>query len=127
MKLKLTAETNTLINDIVNTADTVSYDAAIKLIRTYEKDLKAKDLPAKQYAKLRRELSFVYELMRLSYTRNNGDNSLVLSESVFIQRIRDLHSADFLKSVSNVQLALQYGALQLSDYEIGLLISNNNV
>ena len=98
-----------------------------------------KQIPDKQYAKIRRQISFLFELLykanRIQEKIQYPDQSPVDRRTLkldkfaiyklFMKDLKDIVSEKALESVVILRLGFYYGVVFLSDYEIEKLIKNN--
>lgn len=129
MKLKFSEECKEVIAKLralpESATSSANYVEPMRIIREFDKKLKAEKVKGKQWAKNRRELSFLYQLIV-----SLGNNDLRFNAetySNFLTFISDMESGKLLKSTPFIRIALSYGILRLSDHEIEQLIKNNKV
>jgi hypothetical protein len=145
MKLKFDNDLQNVINDISNLPDTttdvdvlnvpVNMVAAFETLIQNKKDKKL--LPVKQWVILRRQISFLFELLRAAQTAAEIDptrpSNLITQEKkeafykFFVKGIKDLKTGKAIKNVVFVRMGLRYGIIRLSDHEIQKLIDNNKI
>lgn len=161
MKFKFTPEVQKIIDAIAKLPDEAYKNEALwepmRLIGDLEKyligktDKDGKKIPSKEWAKLRRQLSFLYGLVKIAtdaeavgrvatQTLSKMTNMKVFQmpppEDVneiakigvyrfLVKLVKDVHSGKALEDKLRVRMALNYGVLQLSDHEIDGLIERN--
>lgn len=100
-----------------------------------------KQMPDKQYAKIRRQISFLFELLykanriqeKVQYPDQSpaDKRSLKLDKfaiyKLFMKDLKDIESEKALESIVVLRLGFYYGVVYLSDYEIEKLIEINKV
>lgn len=138
MKLKFEKEVEDILNSFSQLPDTATEEEDLnkpfKIISTFDKKLlKQKNentLPTKQWVKLRRQLSFLYEIVVLTPTESKKlvDPKLISEKEyqLLVKSLKDIQSNKALQNPGFIKIALRYGIVYLSDFEIQSLIDNNN-
>jgi len=141
MKLKFEKETQDVINAIAQLPDEAGSPAGLakpnQLIGVFDKvilgDKANRNAPSKHWAKLRRQLSFLYEIVNIGaiagkkVSQTGGEESLKESYRMIVTICKKIVAGTSLDHPMFVRLALSYGVLHLSDHEIQKLIDGNNV
>jgi hypothetical protein len=154
MKLKFEEEVQAIINAIAQLPNTAENDHALMapltiigpLDRKLIKSKNDKTYPMKQWAKLRRQVSFLYEIVNMGaiagkkiadeqgFPSQKEGNRLIESEAAkkesyrfMVLVFKKVANGTALERPEFVRIALNYGVLHLSDYEIQKLIDGNNV
>jgi len=149
MKLKFAQEIQTLIDNIAALPDTASTDEELnrpnKLITDFENSLlkqqNNREISTKQYAKLRRQVSYLWEFLKAARDTALKNQNITIEQlnrnkaqpdkrdvyRHFVTHIKLVENGEVLKHVTYVKHALRYGVLQLSDYEVHNLINGNKV
>lgn len=160
MKFKFAPEVQKIIDTVATLPDEASVDEVLwqpmQLIGEldkyllHNKDKDGKKIPSKEWAKLRRQLSFLYGLVRLAsaaeamgrvgsdamakimnmrVTVPMDQNELTKREQyrMLVKMVKQIHSGKALEDKHRVRMALNFGVLQLSDHEIDGLIERNKV
>lgn len=142
MKLKFEKEVQDVVDAIALLPDTATetFDAVWKpngiigeLDRTLVRQRDEKTLALKRWTKLRRQLSFLYEIVLMSVHAGKKiseiDNEASKQESYrfLVKVIKKIKAGTALDHPTFVRLGLGYGVVHLSDHEIQQLIDNNKV
>ena len=116
-----------------------------KLIRELEQEIRSQfntgQLPSKQHAVIRRQISYIWEILhavQVSQMRLQGLDPNVRSDlnkpldqsniyKVFVSTVKDIKTEKVLQYTAMIKMALRYGVLYLSDYEIQNLIDCNKI
>lgn len=147
MKLKFDKEVDQVINAIAGLPDEVTTDEVrnkpVTLVRELEEKIKyqlnTKQMPSKQHAKIRRQISFLWEhllMVRKAIMANEGLNPNLQSDrnkpinefnvyKLFVKSIKNIKSEEGLKTLGLIRVGLKYGVVFLSDHEIQGLIDRN--
>lgn len=147
MKLKFDKEVDQVINAIAGLPDEVTTDEVrnkpFTLVRELEEKIKyqlnTKQMPSKQHAKIRRQISFLWEhllMVRKAIMANEGLNPNLQSDrnkpinefnvyKLFVKSIKNIKSEEGLKTLGLIRVGLKYGVVFLSDHEIQGLIDRN--
>lgn len=158
MKFKFAPEVQKIINTIAALPDETGegdewFDpmTAISELDKYllhNKDKDGKKIPSKEWAKLRRQLSFLYGLVKLATDAealgrvgaetmgkmmnfrmpNPVDTNVLIRQGqyrILVKLIKEIHNDKALEDKHRVRMALNFGVLQLSDHEIEGLIERN--
>lgn len=136
MKLKLDKEVQDVVDAVAALPDNGTTDLVMwephSLLSKFQKSLESrkdsKDLPAKQYAKLRRQLSFLYEFVHICSNLDSTQTDIKAAQYARLIRLfKDVKSGELLKDVLLTRMALRYGVVYLSDQEIQSLIAGNKI
>ena len=163
MKFKFAPEVQKIVDAIALLPDVTDINEVLwepmRLIGDLDKYLKhnknkdGKKIPSKEWAMLRRQLSFLYGLVKLAtdaelagrvatQALSNMTNMKVfqmpspedLNELIkrhqydfLLKLVKEIHNGEALKDKHRVRMALNFGVLQLSDHEIEGLIERNKV
>lgn len=158
MKFKFAPQIQKIIDDIAKLPDEGTTDEVLwqpmQLIGDMDRYLKynkgadGKKIPSKEWAKLRRQLSFMYGLvllangaeavgrvgaqamadaMKFKMPAPDDVNELIKREQYrfLVKLVKELNNGVALKDNHRVRMALNFGVLQLSDHEIDGLIERN--
>lgn len=133
MKLKFDQEVQDVIDIVAALPEvetfTVATSAAGNAIGAFEKSINAgrdsKKLPMKHYARLRRQLSFMYEFVLIASGPADKPHNDAQRYNLLVKMFKDIKSGAILKEAFLVKLALRYGVVHLSDHEIQSLIAGN--
>ena len=156
MKFKFSEEVQKVIDELAvlpPKVDSIEMTRLpMKLIGTFEKELikgwNEKKIPMKQWAKLRRQLSFLYEIIYFAeklftnklakeviqciskgqtFTDPDESKKPFMMYEITTAFARDLKNGNLLKEAPIVRIAMRYGIIHLSDHEIEGLIERNKV
>lgn len=146
MKLKFDKEVEDIINAIAALPDTATekadIDKAFVGIHSFDRSLIERKAPkamsVKEWARLRRQLSFMFELLFTAVNAgktatgleiHDVENELSKQETYrfLVKAIKGIASGKALEEPSFVRIAMGYGVVRLSDHEIKLLIDNNKI
>lgn len=141
MKLKFEPQVQLLISDIAALPDTAESDEALRqpgsiiseLNRNLMDNKGNKKFPTKIWAKLRRQLSFLYDLIFMADKagRKFGElHSPAMKQESYrflVKVCKKIVDGTALERPEFVRIALTYGVLYLSDHEIQKLIDDNKV
>jgi hypothetical protein len=143
MKLKFEKEIQSVIDRVSELPETITKEniTAIPDLLSFasglDRDLlrqrDAKTIPVKYWVKLRRQLSFLYELglMADKATKNHlpsdKETERLIKYTFLLNAVKDIKSGKALQRPEFIRIALIYGVLHLSDHEIAGLITNNKI
>ena len=139
MKLKFEKEVADIVNLISQLPDVATEEEDLNkprnFISVFDKDLikpkNGKLLPTKHWAKLRRQLSFLYEFVYIASTESkklqDPKSSLEKEYQILVKSMKDIHTGKALQNPGFIKIALSYGVLYLSDFEVQGLIDGNKI
>lgn len=162
MKYKFAPQVLEIIDAIAALPDTpvdmtaATLDQPQRLISGFEKWLRErkndKQFAGKEWAKLRRQLSFLYESVLIAMQAKpkrpsnvKPEHNAVMNRTEFVLEtqqseaddgvmyreivkfIKNVHSGQALQTIAGVQMGMKYGVVHLSDHEIQGLIDRNKV
>lgn len=141
MKLKFEDEVQKVVDAVAQLPDTVTESEdlgkASKIIGEFDRTLirhrEDKTLAMKRWVKLRRQLSFLFEIVLMSgqagkkVSEVENDASKQESYRFLVKVFKKIKAGTALDHPAIVRIGLGYGVVYLSDHEIQQLIDNNKV
>lgn len=144
MKLKFEKEVQSIIDAVAalpaTTTDETVLRKPMEFISEFDRSLikrrEKKTISVKEWAKLRRQLSFLFLFVKAA--SNDAEKAVMASTDEMratfkkqeayrslVKVLKDIHRGELLKSPPFIRIALNYGVVYLSDQEIKNLVEQN--